>query len=182
MNALDRELSYIRDENIQAFTGYVLNNIPAYFWEIPASSTGKFHPDFASGTGGLVRHTKAAVFFAKELFSIHPKLDQTDQDLIISALILHDGLKCGDPQEKFTLHEHPKLMAEKIREMGPCHSIGISLSNTLADMVESHSGRWNTNFHSKIILPLPKDQRAHFVHLCDFLASRPKIDIQGIFI
>ena len=46
----------------------VLNVVPEYFWEIPASSTGKHHPIFALGKGGLVRHTKACVKIATELF------------------------------------------------------------------------------------------------------------------
>ena len=43
--------------------------LPNYFFEVPASSTGKYHPEFALGDGGLIRHTKVAVRIAYELLN-----------------------------------------------------------------------------------------------------------------
>ena len=53
--------------DIADFLKYLVNNLPDYFFEIPASSTGKYHPEFASTTHGLVKHTKLAVRIAYEL-------------------------------------------------------------------------------------------------------------------
>lgn len=47
---------------------------------MPASTTGKYHPPFALGEGGLVRHTLAACCWAKDLL-------QLEQYSIISRLI-----------------------------------------------------------------------------------------------
>ena len=55
------ELNYINDMRIREGAKILLDGLPEYFYTIPASSTGKYHPDFASGEGGLVRHTKVAV-------------------------------------------------------------------------------------------------------------------------
>ena len=72
--------------------------LPDYFYEIPASSTGKYHPDFSLGEGGLVRHVKVAVRLAKELLDnpcIGDKYTNNEKDIMIFTLILHDGLKSG---------------------------------------------------------------------------------------
>lgn len=55
-----KELSLIKNENIRNFVKEFLNTVPDYFFTVAASSTGKYHPNYALGEGGLVRHTKAA--------------------------------------------------------------------------------------------------------------------------
>ena len=56
-----KEINYVKDENLRSDLKILIELLPDYFFEVPASSTGKYHPDFALGDGGLVRHTKAAV-------------------------------------------------------------------------------------------------------------------------
>ena len=64
----EREINLIQSEDYRMFVKYYLDNYcPKYFWEIGASSSGKYHPKFSQGVGGLVRHTKAVVMFAEEL-------------------------------------------------------------------------------------------------------------------
>ena len=61
MNKIDyfnKEYTYIKDNKIRDDLKYLVSNLPDYFFEIEASSTGKYHPKFASGEHGLVRHTK----------------------------------------------------------------------------------------------------------------------------
>ena len=43
------------------FVSKILTEIQEDFYVRPASVTGKYHPSYANGEGGLVRHTKAAV-------------------------------------------------------------------------------------------------------------------------
>ena len=57
------ELGTIKSQVYSDFAEAAIISLPDYFFEIPASSTGKYHPSYALGTGGLVRHTKAAVLF-----------------------------------------------------------------------------------------------------------------------
>ena len=80
------ELNYIVDQDIKESLITMINIIPDYFFTIPASSTGKYHPSYATGDGGLLRHTKAAVRMARELFGIY-KFPSRTKDLIIMALI-----------------------------------------------------------------------------------------------
>lgn len=62
-----KELNLIKDTNLRDFIAICLDNAPDYFFEMPASSTGKYHPEYTLGEGGLVRHTKAAVAIAADL-------------------------------------------------------------------------------------------------------------------
>ena len=86
------ELKYIKNKKYRDNLEIMLNLLPQYFFKVAASSTGKYHPSFSLGEGGLVRHTKTAVNFAISLFDIY-KLDESTKDLIIISLLIHDGLK-----------------------------------------------------------------------------------------
>ena len=64
----ERELNLIVNEELRmAVKAYLEEETPDYFWTDGASSSGKYHPSFSQGVGGLVRHTKAVVMFAEEL-------------------------------------------------------------------------------------------------------------------
>lgn len=99
------ELAMISDESVKAFTVAAFELVPTYFWTAPCSSTGKYHPRWNQGEGGIVRHTKVATFYALELTRAMP-LDKEEvmrtgfgeklfQDVCVSATMLHDGWKHG---------------------------------------------------------------------------------------
>ena len=64
-----KELSYIKNHKFLNDIKVIISLLPDYFFEVPASSTGKYHPSFSLGDGGLVRHTKVAVRIAVELLN-----------------------------------------------------------------------------------------------------------------
>ena len=118
-DVFNSELGYIKNDNYRKNARIFLELLPDYFYEIPASSTGKYHPKFALGNGGLVRHTKVAVRMAFEIIggkTIGDKFTSDEKDLILIALLLHDGLKEGIVKEKYTRFDHPILMANFIKE------------------------------------------------------------------
>ena len=169
------ELDFIQDKRIREVTEKMLENLPEYFFKIPASTTGKYHPEFALGEGGLVRHTKAAVRIAKELFEILPYAD-TERDMVYSALILHDGCKCGKVESKYTKHEHPIEVCELIKEIFKEEIDSNEFIMPICELIASHMGKWNTNNWSLVVLPLPKTKLQNFVHMCDYLASRKQLE------
>ena len=178
----EHELLLISDPTIRAFTLCALELLPNYFFEIPASSSGKFHPAYALGKGGLVRHTIAAVNIAACMFdntTICGRFTQRHKDLIVSALLLHDGLKGGSEYKDCTVAEHPVLVTQYLREVveSTCPKIYFDTMNEVFPLIESHMGQWNTNKDGKVITPLPKNGPASYVHMCDYLASRKLIDI-----
>ena len=110
----DKEISYIKDEDKREDIKTLINLLPDYFFLIPASSSGKYHPKFASTNSGLVKHTKVAVRIAYDLFETVNNFSDNDKDLIIMALIMHDGLKKGLVEEEYTRHDHPLLVSKLI--------------------------------------------------------------------
>lgn len=176
----NREYNYIKDDKIREDLKYLVSNLPDYFFEIETSSTGKYHPKFASGSHGLVRHTKVAVRIAYELMN-NPALNNftnREKDLIILALTLHDGLKCGNPKERYTRVDHPLLASSFIKE----HKDKLSLSDEdiefVTSVISTHMGNWNTDYNGNEVLPKPKNKYQRFVHMCDFLASRKVINVE----
>lgn len=165
----EKELSMIQDEKVKEFTKEMIELLPEYFFEVPASSTGKYHPQYALGRGGLVRHTKAAIGIARELFRLEEyKFDPYLQDLIVAALILHDGFKHGAPKQRYTLIEHPKLIAAYIR--GRSKFID---RESVCHLIETHMGQWVHDYKTGAkVLEKPETKAQKFIHLCDYIASR----------
>ena len=63
------ELNYIKSEDLKKSLVVILKSLPDYWYSVPASSTGKYHPEYALGEGGLLRHSKAAMRIGYELLS-----------------------------------------------------------------------------------------------------------------
>ena len=171
----EKELNLIIDDRLRENAKIILNNLPDYFYKIQAASTGKYHPSYALGDRGLIRHTKAAINFAKNLFDIY-KLDNKTKDLIIISLLIHDGLKKGFEEEKYTRFDHPLLIGELLIKIKNDLTLTDDEIKEISSNVVSHMGRWNTSDYSDITLPLPLTLTQKLVHMCDFLASRKQIN------
>ena len=171
-----KELSYIVNEDVRESLAIMLDKVPDYFFNIPAASTGKYHPAFAQGDGGLVRHTKAAVRMAYELFGIY-KFPQQTKDLIIMALVLHDSVKKGVVETKYTLHDHPLIACNFIKDNKDELKLSSDDIEFVCSCIAGHMGKFNTSDFSDVILPLPKTPEQKFVHMCDYLASRKVFNI-----
>ncbi len=170
-----KELEYIKSEKIKISCQKMIELLPDYFFEVPASSTGKYHPEYALGEGGLLRHTKAAVRIAYELLNdpcIGDKYTQDEKDLMIMSLILHDGLKSGLNHEKYTRFDHPILIADYIMDNEEELGLEIEEIEFLCDAVKTHMGSWTTDYNGVEVLEKPKTKYQNFVHMCDYLASR----------
>lgn len=176
----NKEYEYIKNDKKKNDIRYLVSKLPDYFFEIPASSTGKYHPDFASTSHGLVKHTKVAVRIAKELLD-NPGLNNftdDEKDIIIMALILHDGCKSGMVKEKYTRFDHPLIICDLINENRSKLSLNDGEVNLLTKIISSHMGIWNKDYNGNEVLPIPKDKYQRFVHLCDYLSSKKFIDVK----
>ena len=169
------EISYIKNDKIKKALIYMINKLPDYFFIVPAASTGKYHPMYASGEGGLLRHTKAAVRIAYELLNdpaIGDKYTSDEQDLMLMGLLLHDGLKLGKEESKYTKFDHPILMANYIEEEKDNLELTDSERKLVMDVIKTHMGPWTTDYDGNEVLEKPKTKYQNFVHMCDYLASR----------
>lgn len=175
------EIGYIKNLRYQENIKILVELLPDYFFEIPASSTGKYHPSYALGDGGLVRHVKVAVRIAHELLE-NPitggKFTSDEKDLILMALIMHDGLKSGLIKQKYTQVDHPLLVSNYIKDNKEKLSLTDNEILALTNMIESHMGIWNKDFNGNEVLPIPVNKYQKFVHMCDFLASKKFIEVK----
>lgn len=182
-----KELSFITDDGIRKFVTIIINELPEYFFKVPASSTGKYHPSYTLGDGGLVRHVKAAVNIAHEILQTTIfDFNEREKDIIYSSLILHDGLKHGEEKnikynkdgESNTVFEHPLIMGNFIIKKyyeSKEYLLPFSTMFSISSAIRSHMGQWTTSNYSTSTLPEPRTQVEKFVHLCDYLASRKNI-------
>lgn len=180
MISFKREENYIKNEKFKKVFNELLNLLPEYFFEIPASSTGKYHPKFALGEGGLVRHTKAAMKIAYDLLnnnSLFNNFTLEEQDLLLLSILVHDGLKSGLPEEKYTRFDHPILIMNYLKENKDKISLDDKELNFICEAVKTHMGEWTTDYNGNEVLEKPVTNYQKFVHLCDFLASRKYLDI-----
>lgn len=173
------ELNRIQNENVRKSAEIVLDMIPDYFYEVPASSTGLHHPDFSLGEGGLVRHVKVAMRILEEMFrnKIFGTYDDYQKDLIRMALLLHDGFKSGLTNSGHTCLEHPVLMYKFLLENKEKLLINENDVNYVANLILTHMGPWNKDQNGYIMMPEPERQDEILVHLCDYISSRNFLNV-----
>lgn len=171
----EKELSYFKIDKVRKACIATLKLLPEYFFEVPASSTGKYHPEYALGDGGLLRHSKAAMRIGYELLSnpaIGDKYTEKEKDLMLMALLIHDGLKSGNPKEKYTRFDHPLLMADFLMDNEEALGLEVEEIEFLGDVIKTHMGVWTKDYNGVEVLEKPQTKYQNFVHMCDYLASR----------
>ena len=173
-----RELTLIKNEDFRNFTKEFLDlYVPKYFWEIGASSSGKFHPIFSQGEGGLVRHTKAVVMFAEELLRMSSYMYMKDdyKDYVIMACICHDVAKYGiEEYDKTAFADHAKNASILVNRAWFDY-FGIEAPEFLLSAIRSHMGQWTTDKEDR---PFTNIDRC--VHMADYMASRSFLDIPQV--
>lgn len=182
-NVFLKELNYIKKGQYRKDGQILIDLLPDYFFEVPASSTGKYHPKFALGEGGLVRHTKVAVRLAYEMLqdeSIGYMFTEDQKDLILLALLLHDGCKSGLVKAEYTVVNHPLIVADLIRKNASKTSFNEEEIQLLCSMIETHMGPYNKDYKGNIVLPVPQNKYQRFVHMCDLLASKKFLNVSFV--
>ncbi len=169
------ELRLIKDKDLRESLVKIINMLPEYWLHEAASSTGKYHPEYALGEAGLLRHSKAAMRIGYELLNdpcIGDKYTSREKDLMLMSLLIHDGLKLGDPQERYTRFDHPILMANLLNEKYNEFDLSKEDAKFMGEVIKTHMGPWTTDYNGNEVLEKPKTKYQNFVHMCDFLASR----------
>ncbi len=184
MNKVDyfkKEYNCIKNAEYRENLKKLVSMLPDYFFKVAASSTGKYHPEFTLGDAGLVRHSKAAFKIGYELLNnntIGNVFNESEKDLMLCALLVHDGLKHGVIESKYTVFDHPILMANFIRENKSEFTWNDKEIDFIASVIETHMGEWTLDYQGNEVLTKPSNKYQKFVHMCDFLASRKFLDIK----
>lgn len=166
----------------------MVEDIPFYFWLVPASSSGKYHPECDLGEGGLVRHSLMVTKFGQELVTteMFVRDEEPNRDIVRVACLFHDCLKSGPVDEDgnysdHTVFEHPRLASEFVREHLTEAGIDPLKVNLICDCIYSHMGKWcvdvygEKNGNPQKALSKPRTDFEKLVHIADYVASRKNI-------
>lgn len=173
----EREIQNIESEDLRDFVRFFFNErVGAWFFESGASASGKYHPEFTKGHGGLVRHTRAVEWVCEELLrmSSYAYMKAEYKDFARVACLLHDTRKygSGDEEDKSYYPRHGEAAANDVgvawREFFHSHSC----PELLLMAIRSHMGQWTENRDDR-----PFTNIDRLVHLSDYIASRPFWDI-----
>ena len=141
-------LNKFETEEIKSYCTDMIKEIPDYIFTIPSSTSFKYHNKTQCQPHGQIFHI---LMFAE-----------------VMNYIL--GLE-------YTVHEHPLLAGEWVRNTNVEHDIDTETKAYIARLCESHSGEWTSTKRSKTVLPKPENDEQFFVHMCDYLASRSNLDM-----
>jgi len=180
IKAFEEELKFIVNPQIKLFAETAISSLPDYIFHIPSSSTLKYHPQYALGDGGLIRHMRACARFAMECFRLEWYSDFTsdERDLIIVALLIHDGVKSGWPQEKFSKSDHPVLAVEYFSSIDELRGIiSEQYFNFVMDGILMHMGAFNKDRSGHEIMPKPVTKAQKLIHFSDYVCSRKLFEV-----
>lgn len=172
------EIELIESEELRDFVRYFFDEwCGAWFFEEGASSSGKYHPKFSQGRGGLVRHVKGASMFLEELLRLSSwaYLNDEYKDYARVAILLHDCRKYGDLEyDKSYYPMHGSCCADAI-DNAWYEMFQTPAPELLKMAVRSHMGQWTEDKEDRPFTPLDR-----LVHLADYLSSRSFIDIPAL--
>lgn len=174
-------LDKFETEEMRLYCEDMIALMPDYIFEIPSSTSGKYHNKTQCEPHGQIYHI---IMFAEIMnYRLALKGNQekfkspVQRDAMRCTPMLHDALKCGLNGSTFSVHEHPMLAGQWVRETKVEHDVDDKTKEAIARMVERHSGEWTSSKKSKVVLPEPENAMELFVHECDYLSSRSNIDM-----
>lgn len=177
----EKELNFIKNPDIKRFANKAVELTPDYLYHVAASSSGRYHPQYAQGDGGLLRHTKCAVRIAIELLNLKMfPFTEDEKDLIIVSLILHDCQKHDLPSKfsNFSISTHPIIAADWLNGQSELKNIiSDNYLNLILENIRHHMGEFVFDYKTKVkVLEEPQTKMQNFVFMCDYLASRKLLE------
>lgn len=144
----------VREATIQTF----LDGVPDYFWERPASSSGKYHPPDESGKYGVWLHTKrvfAEYIVLSESMVELGEITEGQAECGKAAALLHDTMTYGWPSDNndHTVNDHDIIAASMARYIGKVPPETVHL-------IHSHMGPWGEG-------KKPRTRNEILLHLAD---------------
>lgn len=175
-------LDKFETDEMRLYCADMIALIPDYIFTMPSSTSGKFHNKTQCQLHGQVYHM---IMFAEVMnYRLALKGNQekfkspVQRDAMRCVPFFHDAVKCGWDGSKYTVHEHPMLAGQWVRDTNVDHDIDAKIKDAIAKMCERHSGEWTSSKKSKLVLPEPENAMELFCHECDILSSRSNIDMQ----
>lgn len=173
-------LNKFETDEIREYCADMIKEIPDYIFTIPSSTSFKYHNKTQCQPHGQIFHIlmfAEVMNYVLGLEYVKEKTNERQRDCLRCTPIFHDALKCGLNGSQYTVHEHPMLAGEWVRNTSVEHDVDADTKTYIARLCESHSGEWTSTKRSKTVLPKPENDEQFFVHMCDYLASRSNLDM-----
>lgn len=173
-----RILDYVlKSFETQSFKDYFTDMywlIPDYVFDIPASTSLKYHNKEQCSEHGLIIHIlmfQAIVEYIINLEYLSSKMTPELRDAYRTIPFLHDSQKTNGG--KYTVSNHPVLAYDFVMNSKVEHDLPNDRKEFVAKLCLIHSGQWNTEYKSgKEIMPKPDTMWEFIAHMCDYLSSR----------
>ena len=173
-------LNKFETDEIRDYCADMIKEIPDYIFTIPSSTSFKYHNKTQCQQHGQIFHIlmfAEVMNYVLGLEYVKEKTNERQRDCLRCTPIFHDAIKCGLNGSQYTVHEHPMLAGEWVRNTSVEHDVDADTKAYIARLCESHSGEWTSTKRSKTVLPKPENDEQFFVHMCDYLASRSNLDM-----
>lgn len=173
-------LNKFETDEIRDYCADMIKEIPDYIFTIPSSTSFKYHNKTQCQPHGQIFHIlmfAEVMNYVLGLEYVKEKTNERQRDCLRCTPIFHDAIKCGLNGSQYTVHEHPMLAGEWVRNTSVEHDVDADTKAYIARLCESHSGEWTSTKRSKTVLPKPENDEQFFVHMCDYLASRSNLDM-----
>lgn len=184
----------IKDKLILKWVDDCLKVVPSYFWEIPASTSGRYHNKKDCCQGGIIKHTRRMLVLINgtdlndynglgSVFNINCE----ESDMLQAAVVLHDSFRCGKFGQERKHDNTGEISSDSMHPLYPREVFkkryGIDVRNKydmILQLVEGHYG---------VFSPIPQvypsnwdnlnrlEQLKVFMHTLDMISSRTYIDI-----
>ena len=175
-------LEKFETDHMKQYCADMIKLIPDYIFDMPSSTSGKYHNATQCQPHGQIYHIVMFASIMNYRLNLECNKDKfkypEQRDAMRCVPIFHDAIKCGWNGSKFTVHEHPMLAGEWVRNTVVEHDIDQKVKEAIARMCERHSGEWTTSTRCDVVLPKPENAMEVFIHECDILSSRSDIDMQ----
>lgn len=174
----EKYFNLFANPEIRDFAKFMWAKAPDYFFIIPASTSGKYHAEWSTDKGGLVRHVLMGVQVAYDLSRTYALTDH-ETDLALAALFGHDIIKYGLDFDERYLDMHPYMPRTYFGNYKSAGYVGDYSKtmdfDTIMTAIERHMGNIMTGEWTSVAGLRPETPLQHVVHLADYIASRKNI-------
>lgn len=173
MYKLEKEIELINDKEVRDLVKKCIEVAPEYFWKIPSSSTGKYHPEDERGESGEVLHTRRVVKISNDLCRNFGVVS-SDRDCVLAAAIMHDFMKNGYPDmQERTVPGHGALWINLIDKiMTQNETVDSQIVKTIGYLIGIHMGKWDMPFF------IATDIMGIIIQIADYISSRNYVKIE----
>ena len=153
-----------------------LNGLFPNIWELPTSSTGKYHQKKDGRVPSCSEHVYEMLYAALKVMKMFNVEERTSEgDMVLLSVVWHDAFKYGKyGTAKHTDYKHDKIMGDVIsqNELTLLEIFSEEEVKNLEMMIRFHSGRWSSDHGDNNKINFNEyPQYVLFIHMLDMLST-----------